>query len=109
MQTPDDLTASEAGLFKHLVHSCAPEHFVSSDVPLLVSFVQATLASRNACAKAMKKNPKSASMWERSVRMQATLATRLRLSPQARTDPTTLTRRQPKTPPSVYDLMRDDD
>ena len=48
VQTPDDLTASEAGLFKHLVHSCAPEHFVSSDVPLLVSFVQATLASRNA-------------------------------------------------------------
>ena len=83
VQTPDDLTASEAALFKHLVHSCAPDHFVSSDVPLLVSYVQS--------------------------RMQATLATRLRLSPQARTDPTTLTRRREKTPPSAYDLMRDDD
>jgi hypothetical protein len=108
VQTPDDLTASEAGLFKHLVHSCAPEHFVSSDVPLLVSFVQATLASRNA-AKAMKKNPKLAAVWEKTVRMQATLATRLRLAPQARIDPATLTRRREKTPPSVYDLMRDDD
>jgi hypothetical protein len=108
VQTPDDLTPSEAGLFKHLVHSCAPDHFVSSDVPLLVSYVQSTLIARNA-AKAMTKNPRLASTWERSVRMQATLATRLRLSPQARTDPTTLTRRTPKTPPSVYDLMRDDD
>ena len=107
VQTPDDLTPSEAALFRQLVRSCAADHFVSSDVPLLVSFVQATLASRNA-AKAMTKNPKLAAVWEKTVRMQATLATRLRLAPQARTDPTTLTRRREKTPPSVYDLMRDD-
>ena len=108
VQTPDDLTPPEAALFHHLVRSCAPDHFVASDVPLLVSFVQATLMGRNA-AKAMKKNPKSAAVWEKTVRMQATLATRLRLAPQARIDPVTLTRRREKTPPSAYDLMRDDD
>jgi hypothetical protein len=108
VQTPDDLAPSEAALFRHLVRSCAPDHFVASDVPLLVSFVQATLMARRS-AKAMTKNPKLAPMWERCARVQATLATRLRLAPQARIDPATLTRRREKTPPSVYDLMRNDD
>jgi hypothetical protein len=108
VQTPDDLAPSEATLFHHLVRSCAPDHFVASDVPLLVSFVQATLASRRS-AKAMTRNPKLAAVWEKATRMQATLATRLRLAPQARIDPATLTRRREKTPPSAYDLMRDDD
>jgi hypothetical protein len=57
----------------------------------------------------MTRNPKLAAVWEKATRMQATLATRLRLAPQARIDPATLTRRREKTPPSAYDLMRDDD
>jgi hypothetical protein len=38
---PLDLNPAEANLFRELVASCAPEHFVHSDMPLLVSFVQA--------------------------------------------------------------------
>ena len=107
VQTPDDLTAAEAALFRQLVRSCAPDHFVFSDVPLLISYVQATLIARKS-AKAMPKKPELISLWERSVKVQAVLATRLRLAPQARTDPTTLTRRTPKGPVSAYDVMRDD-
>jgi hypothetical protein len=35
-------------------------------------------------------------LWEKATRMQATLATRLRLSPQARTDPKTIGRQMPQ-------------
>ena len=38
--------------------------------------------------------------------MQAMLATRLRLSPQSRTDPKTIARQQHNKPQSYYDMMR---
>jgi hypothetical protein len=50
------------------------------DTPLLVSFVQATLIARSTAH-----DPDKAQLWEWSVKLQATLATRLRLAPQART------------------------
>jgi hypothetical protein len=42
---------------------------------------------------------------EKATRMQATLATRLRLAPQALTDPKTLARRWGNHHPSAYELM----
>jgi hypothetical protein len=62
---------------------------VPSDLPLLVSYVQATLLSRQAVAGAST-DAAALALWEKATRMQATLATRLRLSPQARLDPKTL-------------------
>jgi hypothetical protein len=70
---------------------CSAKHFVPSDLPLLISFVQATLLSRKAIAKAAGDKDALAT-WEKATRMQATLATRLRLAPQSRTDPKTLAR-----------------
>ena len=101
---PLDLNAAEAKLFRELVASCAPEHFLHSDLPLLVSFVQATLLSRRA-ATALAKNVEMIGIWEKATRMQATLATRLRLAPQARTDPKTISRRSSNYHPSAYELL----
>jgi hypothetical protein len=87
------------------VGSCAPEHFVASDRPLLVSYVQATLLSRSAAA-AVAEGATGMQVWERATRMQATLATRLRLAPQSRADPKTVARQQAGYRPSPYDSMR---
>jgi hypothetical protein len=87
---PPDLTRPERALFNELVASVDPRHFVTSDVPLLVSFIQSTLLSRRAAVK-MEKNIDWIKPWEAATRMQS-LATRLRLAPQARTSPMTASR-----------------
>ncbi len=99
LDPPSHLNDDERNLFVELVDACSPRHFVASDLPLLVSFVQATLLSRHAIANAAT-DPSALAIWEKSTRMQATLATRLRLAPQARTDPKTLARQsRPQWPP----------
>lgn len=87
---PSLLNNEERALFVELVGACDALHFRKSDLPLLVSFIQSTLISRAAAH-----DPDKAILWEKAVRMQATLATRLRLSPQSRTDPKTIGRNQP--------------
>jgi hypothetical protein len=77
-----------------LVGACDQAHFRSSDLPLLASYVQASVIARDAARDASK-----IMLWERAVRMQATLATRLRLSPQSRIDPKTLGRQEPQGAP----------
>jgi hypothetical protein len=91
LTAPSGLSTAERTLFNELIGACDSRHFVRSDVPLLVSYVQSTLLSRRAAAK-LAKNPGMVPIWEKATRMQATLATRLRLAPQARTDPKTLAR-----------------
>jgi hypothetical protein len=93
LTAPSGLSIEERNLFNELVGACDPRHFVKSDRPLLVSYVQSTLLSRTAAAK-MTKNVDWVKTWETATRMQATLATRLRLAPQARTDPLTIARQQ---------------
>jgi hypothetical protein len=94
LTAPPGLSTAERSLFNELIGACDPRHFVRSDLPLLVSFVQATLLSRRAASK-LTKDPRMVRTWETATRMQATLATRLRLAPQARTDPKTIARQQP--------------
>jgi hypothetical protein len=107
---PADLIATESELFRRIVADCSPDHFVASDTPLLVSYVQATLIARNAAKALAAGDGDALAVWSQAARMQATLATRLRLAPQARTDPKTLARRAAAHRPSYYDTMdRDDD
>lgn len=87
LNPPADLNDDEWMLFVELINACSPQHFVQSDLPLLVSYVQATLLARS-----MARDPEKIAVWEKAVRMQATLATRLRLAPQARTDPKSIAR-----------------
>jgi hypothetical protein len=97
---PDDLSDEEKALFLDLVNACSPRHFVESDKPLLISFVQATLMARGSAGKGAV----LISTWEKAVRIQATLATRLRLAPQARLDPKTVGRFQQSSGPKPWEL-----
>ena len=106
LQPPADLGAEETALFRQLVASCPSDHFVESDQPLLTAYVIAICLSRRAAAK-LAEDPSLATVWERSTRMLATLATRLRLAPQARVSPKTLARRAAAHRPSAYDFLED--
>jgi hypothetical protein len=94
LNPPPSLTDPERALFAEIVDSCSPKHFVPSDTPILVSFIQSTLLSRQAIKKAAT-DTGALAVWERATRMQATLATRLRLAPQSRFDAKTSARQQP--------------
>jgi hypothetical protein len=87
LTTPAGLTKPERSLFDFIVDASPPHHFTDSDQPLLVSYVQACLMARSAA-----KTPTKVAIFERVVRLQAMLATKLRLSPQTRLDPKTLAR-----------------
>jgi hypothetical protein len=93
LDPPDNLSDTERSLFVKVLDACSPGHFVTSDVPLLVSFVQTTLIARSAATSAAN-DLQALAVWEKAVRLQAMLATRLRLSPQSRLDPKTVARRQ---------------
>ena len=80
LTTPAGLTKVERSLFDFIVDASPPHHFTDSDQPLLLSYVQACLIARSSA-----KIPTKVSVWERAVRVQAMLATKLRLSPQTRT------------------------
>jgi hypothetical protein len=101
LEPPTDLRADERALFAQLVNACSPRHFVESDLPLLISFCQATLLARNSY-------PKRLADWERAVRIQALLATRLRLSVQSRVDPKTIARAAAKerTGPAPWEVLK---
>jgi hypothetical protein len=90
LSPPASLNDDERALFCELVGACAAEHFRTSDLPLLISYIQATLIARDAAHE-----PDRITLWEKATRMQATLATRLRLSPQSRADPKTVARHEP--------------
>src|SRR5262249_16245701 len=107
LQPPTDLTADETALFREIVNSCKPEHFVQSDRPLLVALCQAILMSREA-ARGAAKDPKLAQAVERAARTMATLATRLRLTPQSRFDSRRAARNVGQPPPWLYDRLRGD-
>jgi len=95
---PSSLNDDEQALFSELVGACDASHFRESDLPLLISYVQSTLISRAAAH-----DPDRIVLWEKATRMQATLATRLRLSPQSRIDPKTIGRQQSHPGPFPWD------
>jgi len=82
LDPPSHLSSVERKLFCEIVDSVHPNHFTPVDVHLLCTFVQVTLIARSS----VKGLPKSVAIWDRAVKLQATLATRLRISPQSRLD-----------------------
>jgi hypothetical protein len=75
-----------------------------TDRPLLASYCQAVAISREAAKSAMT-DKSSLLAWEKAARVQAALATKLRLSPSSRYDPKTAAR----MPPPIKPLWLDDD
>jgi len=102
LQPPSFLTNDEQALFTELVEACAPQHFVKSDEPLLVAYVQAILVSRQAVRDAGKDDTAALSLWEKSTKLAASLATRLRLSPQSRAEPKSVARHLPSALPRPW-------
>jgi hypothetical protein len=86
LSAPAGLSKAERKLFDFLVGASPPHHFTDTDQPLLLSYVQTCVMAHSA------KSPAKLSIFERLVRLQAMLATKLRLSPQTRLDPKTLAR-----------------
>src|SRR5262245_45681537 len=89
LEPPAYLTAPERELFEELIAGSAPEHFRVTDLPVLVSLVQCTLLARS-----VGRDPDQIAGFEKVARLQAALATKLRLTPQSRYDPKTIGRQQ---------------
>jgi hypothetical protein len=94
LDPPAHLDQRERDLFTELVAACSPSHFAKSDEPMLVSYVQAILLSQFAVKQAAK-DPAMLALWEKATRMQAMLASRLRLTVQSRINPKTTGRQRP--------------
>jgi hypothetical protein len=91
LRTPPGLTDAEDALFRQLVGQCAADHFVPSDSPMLVAYVQAVLLTRGAF-KMLDDSGMGFQQWQSAAKTMATLATKLRLCPHSRSDPKTITR-----------------
>jgi hypothetical protein len=89
LKPPAFLNDEERAVFDELIDTVDRRHFIESDLPLIVSYIQAILISRSSA-----RDPDKVATWEKAVRVQTSLATRLRLAPSARTDPKTLARQQ---------------
>ncbi len=90
LEPPSFLSDAGRLLFIDLVASCEARHFVRSDVELLATFVACTLVVRQTAG-----NLETFNQWEKAARLQASLATRLRLTPSSRLDPKTVGRNVP--------------
>lgn len=96
---PAFLNEAERTLFLELIDATDTRHFRPTDTPLLVSYVQATLLARSTTH-----DPQKVATWEKAVRVQVSLATRLRLSPQSRTDPKTIGRQRMPVGPKPWEM-----
>jgi phage terminase small subunit len=101
LDPPSTLADRERTLFVEIVDACAPTHFHSSDLPLLIRYVEACVLAdeaaehlRNEGAVIKGKPSPWLTVQEKSVRALVALSLRLRLAPQSRVDPKTLARAQ---------------
>ncbi|MGB8106741.1 MAG: hypothetical protein WCF47_20950 [Pseudolabrys sp.] len=97
---PHYLNKTEAAVFTELA---ATGHFVPTDAGLLASLAQATVMACNAA-----RDPAKSVVWERAVKMQAMLSTKLRLTPQSRTDPKTVGRQPQRGYPAPWEWEKND-
>lgn len=97
-------------LYMEIIRSVDGKHFSEADAPLLCSLVSTTLAAR---AQA-KKLERDASLnvvqaWEKLVKLQLSLCTKLRITVQSRVNPYTAGRRMADHEPSPLDQFLDED
>ena len=88
LRPPPHLSASEARLFNEVVTSAPSGQFSAGDVYLLTSFVRVTLVCDQAIKALAKANDKTRptrmKMLDQGIKMQALLATKLRLATMSR-------------------------
>ena len=83
IRPPAGLKPAAAALFEGFVMDAEDGHFAETDTALLGSLCQAIVLVRVAARK-LETDPKWLPVWERSVRAQGMLSTKLRLTPQSR-------------------------
>jgi phage terminase small subunit len=91
LRPPPTLSEPERTQFIDVVSSCKPEHFQTSDIPLLLRYCECAVLAQQAATQLRiegavvggRVNP-WAVIQEKSIRGLVSLSMRLRLSPQAR-------------------------
>ena len=101
---PSFLSNAERSLFTEIIEGTDPRHFVAGDLPLLTSYVKVSLLVRDAPSDLS--DAEALTAWQRAVRLQTLLATKLRLTPQTRSDPKTVAREQ-RQGPQPWEIVRD--
>jgi hypothetical protein len=103
LRPPPSLNEDERKIFVDLVATTDADHFVASDVPVLVVFCRAVAMEQWAAAR-LRKAPdgKWLAVWERAARAVTTLSAKLRLCPQSRRQYA----KAPGRPLSYYERMR---
>ena len=101
-------------MFLEVLQKCPPKQFSMADVYLLVSFTRATLTADRASrqlAKARSAPERNSwmKMMDSAMKLQAQLATKLRLATTARHDARTLSRLHSAHRLSYYDVMDQDE
>ena len=104
LTAPASLTTAERTMFVEFTVSCSAQHFRRSDIPLMVSYIEATLLARDSA-----RDPDRIATWEKAIKLQCSLATRLRLTPSARSDPKTVARREVPEGPFPWDAKPEDE
>jgi hypothetical protein len=99
LNPPEYLTDDERTAFVEVVDACDPSHFRASDLPLVAAYAQAAVKARKLAGE---RNPLKGRGWIETVRLLVTLATKLRLSPQARIQPRTVGRQEPHDGPNPW-------
>lgn len=105
---PPELGDLERAIFLELVGSSRPEHFRSSDSPLVAAYCRAIALERSAAQALADGDAKALPNWNGAVKAMGLLSMRLRLSPQARA-PNNPSRPSPSRPAptmSYYDRMK---
>jgi P27 family predicted phage terminase small subunit len=109
LKPPPDLSGPEKEIFVAVVGALSKDHFIPSDLPLIIEYCTAVAQCREAAHRLLEEGPvtgRHVSPWlvvqEKSTRTMLALATRLRLSPQSRAR----TKVVPTAPISYYDKMR---
>jgi hypothetical protein len=85
LEPPPSLSAAERAVFANLISSTNADHFVASDLPVLVVYCRAIVMEQLAATR-LRKAPDSKwlAVWERAARTITTLSAKLRLCPQSR-------------------------
>lgn len=111
VQAPEHLSEREARLFNEVVLLAPPKQFSASDVFLLTTFAQVTVLLEDAAKAASKANDETRVQKVKALaelaKLQGSLASKLRLAPQSRTNAINTARQHAAHRPSAYDLMTD--
>jgi hypothetical protein len=110
LEPPSSLPEAERAVFVDLVAASDPEHFRSSDLPLLVRYVESIVLADRASSELRKgavvkgKTSPWLAIQREAIKAMVALSIRLRLSPQSRIDPKTLGRQQLRRGPAPWEL-----